>query len=61
MSEFRPQNTRTGGLPHLSFIEKKPEPLGPEPNNLGFGKTGLFIGIKLKIGKNDRSVKYWEE
>ena len=30
MSAFVPRTSRTGGLPHLSFIKRKPEPLGTE-------------------------------
>ena len=30
MSAFRPQTTSTGNLPHLSYILRKPEPLGTE-------------------------------
>ena len=30
MSAWKPQTTKTGGLPHLSFILRKPEPLGTE-------------------------------
>ena len=30
MSAFRPQITKTGDLPHLTYIKRKPEPLGTE-------------------------------
>ena len=30
MSAFRPRMSRFGNLPHLSLIERKPEPLGTE-------------------------------
>jgi hypothetical protein len=30
MSAYRPRTTQYGGLPHLSFIGRKPEPLGTE-------------------------------
>ena len=30
MSAFKPQTTATGNLPHLSFVKRKPEPLGTE-------------------------------
>lgn len=30
MSAFRPRTTATGGLPNISFIQRKPEPLGVE-------------------------------
>ena len=30
MSAYRPRTTKTGNLPHLSNIKRKPEPLGRE-------------------------------
>ena len=30
MSAFIPRTSKTGGLPHLSYIKQKPEPLGTE-------------------------------
>ena len=30
MSSFVPWTTKTGGLPNISFIQRKPEPLGTE-------------------------------
>jgi hypothetical protein len=28
MSAFRPRTTKLGGLPNISFVMRKPEPLG---------------------------------
>ena len=30
MSAWGPQTTTTGGLPNISFVQRKPEPLGIE-------------------------------
>ena len=38
MSAFRPQTTKTGGLPNISYIFRKPEDLGSE-----FKCTGTYI------------------
>ena len=35
--------TKTGGVPQLSFIESKPEPLGTGYNNLAYRKTGIIF------------------
>jgi hypothetical protein len=40
MSSFVPQTTALGGLPHLSYIHRKPKPLGTEGKVTGCGETG---------------------
>jgi hypothetical protein len=40
MSAWCPQTTPTGGLPHLSFILRKPEPLGTEFKTIACTVTG---------------------
>ena len=35
MSAYRPQTTKTGGLPHISYILRKPEDLGTEFKSTG--------------------------
>jgi hypothetical protein len=40
MSAWCPQTTKTGGLPHLSFILQKPEPLGTEFKTIACSVTG---------------------
>jgi hypothetical protein len=40
MSAFRPRTTPKGGLPHLSFILRKPEPLGTEFKVIACAVTG---------------------
>ena len=40
ISAWRPQSTPKGGLPHLSFIMRKPEPLGTEFKSLVCSITG---------------------
>jgi hypothetical protein len=39
MLALRTRTTKRGGLPHLSFILRKPEPLGTEFKNTCFGRT----------------------
>jgi hypothetical protein len=40
MSAFRPRTSKAGGLPHLSFILRKPEPLGTEFKVIACEATG---------------------
>jgi hypothetical protein len=45
MSAFRPRTSKTGGLPHLSFILRKPEPLGTEFKTIACAATGKFLRL----------------
>jgi hypothetical protein len=40
MSSFVPQTTALGGLPNLSFVFRKPKPLGTEGKVTGCSETG---------------------
>ena len=45
MSAIRFRTTAKGNLPHLSYILRKPEPLGTEFNTVAFSVTGALISI----------------
>ena len=51
MSAWCPQTTKTGGLPNISFVERKPEPLGTEFKNVCCGITGIMLGLEIQRGK----------
>ena len=51
MSSLRPRQTPTGGLPYLSFILRKPKPLGTEFKVLCDASTGVFLVIEIQEGK----------
>jgi hypothetical protein len=51
MSAFRPQTTKTGNLPHLSKIDRKPEDLGTELKATADCATGLCIFLEIQKGK----------
>jgi hypothetical protein len=51
MSAFRPRTTKKGGLPHISFISRKPEPLGTEFKVVCCSVTGIFLFIEVQEGK----------
>jgi hypothetical protein len=40
MSAWRPRKNKTGGLPNISFILRKPEPLGTEFKTMACSETG---------------------
>jgi hypothetical protein len=51
MCAWRPRTTKKGGLPHISFIMRKPEPLGTEFKVVCCAVTGIFLGIEIQEGK----------
>ena len=63
MSAFRPRTTKTGGLPNISFIIRKPEPLGTEFKDTACKKVrGAIKHLELQRGKMGmRSKEYCAE
>jgi hypothetical protein len=57
MSAYRPQTTKTGGLPHISFIMRKPEDLGTELKVVADTESTLFIGLEIQEGKHPMRAK----
>ena len=45
------RTTKTGGLPNLSFVTRKPEPLGTEFKNIVDGMTGAMLWLEIQEGK----------
>jgi len=43
MSAFKPQSTKTGGLPNISFVQRKPRPLGTEFKDIADAVTGECV------------------
>ena len=60
MSAFIPRTTKTGGLPNLSFIARKPEPLGTELKVVADGLTGKFIWMEIQEGKERMQSKQFQ-
>ena len=48
MSAFRPRTTKTGNLPFLSYVLRKPEPLGSEFKTLAVIQIGKCFIVKIK-------------
>lgn len=58
MSAFRPQTTKTGNLPNISFILRKPEPLGTELKTVASkGSNGPIIWAEVQEGKTGMKNK----
>ena len=49
MSALRPRTTQTGGLPNISYIERKPKPLGTQFKNFASVIVVLFNNLKLIV------------
>ena len=45
------------GMPHLSFVKRKPEPLGAEVKNLCDGLSGVMLYLELQEGKTRMANK----
>ena len=45
------------GMPHLSFVKRKPEPLGAEVKNLCDGVSGVMLHLEIQEGKTRMAAK----
>ena len=62
MSAFRPRTTKTGGLPNLTWMIRKPEPLGTEFKTVCCSITGVMIFMEIQRGKDGmKEIKYNRE
>ena len=62
MSAFKPRTTATGNLPHLSNIQRKPEPLGTEFKATMCATTNVLLFLEIQKGKLPmRQAKYTDE
>lgn len=51
MSSYLPQTEKTGDLPHLSKVDRKPKPIGIEKKNCLDGKHEVMLGLEIQKGK----------
>jgi hypothetical protein len=62
MSSFRPRTTASADCPHLSYILRKPEPLGVELKVVSCGMTGIMLHLEIQKGKGPMAdTKYTSE
>ncbi len=51
MSPFRPRTLKTGNLPHISYLIRKPQPLGTEFKCAACTVTGCMLALECQEGK----------
>ena len=51
------RTTKSGGLPNLSYIKRKPEPLGTKFKVANDGLSGMMAWIKIQEGKERMTRK----
>ena len=51
MSAYQPQTLKTGNLPHLSCIMRKPEPLGTEFKVCADTVTHVILHLEIQKGR----------
>ena len=51
MSAWRPRTSKCGGLPHISYVIRKPEPLGIEFKAAADPATGIMLALEIQEGK----------
>jgi hypothetical protein len=57
MSVFQPRLDKLGGLPNISFIKRKPKPLGTEFKTICETETGVMKFMEVQEGKEAMRVK----
>ena len=50
MSPFRPRTTATGGLDHISFVDRKSKPVGTEFKCVCDGRSGVMLYLEIQKG-----------
>ena len=50
MSAWRPRKTKTGGLPNLTYVRRKPEPLGSEFKVASCSRSKVFLNLEIQRG-----------
>lgn len=57
MIAWEPRTTKTGGLPNISFIKRKPSPLGTELKSVADGRHGVMLFLEIQEGKTAMRTK----
>ncbi|CAB9498059.1 unknown protein [Seminavis robusta] len=57
MSAWCPRTTKFGGLPHISWICRKPEPLGTEFKTVACSSTGIILHCEIQEGEKAMKAK----
>jgi hypothetical protein len=59
MSAWHPRTTALGGLPNISYIIRKPEPLGTEFKTTACPITGCMLHMEIQRGKEKMKEKQY--
>ena len=51
MSALHPRTLKNGFLPNISYIIRKPKPLGTEFKTVCYPSTGIIIRLEIQRGK----------
>lgn len=51
MSAWKPRASRLGGLPNISFIARKPKPLGTEFKSIADGLSRVMLHLEIQMGR----------
>ena len=54
------RTTKTGELPNISYVKRKPEPLGTEVKNIVDGISGSMLWIEIQEGKERMKNKEFQ-
>ena len=62
MSAWRPRKTKLGGLPNITHIARKPEPLGTEKKCTACSSCKVMLHMEIQRGKDEmKKEKYNRE
>ena len=61
MSAYAPQTEKTGNIPHLSYVFRKPKPLGTEAKDTLCTETECILALSLCRAKNDTQATEFDE
>jgi hypothetical protein len=60
VSGWKPQKNKLGGLPNVSFICRKPAPLGTEFKDTADGKTSIMLFLEIQRGRFEMPIRHPE-
>ena len=62
MSQWAPRTSAYGGLPTISFVKRKPRPLGTELKDVVDGVHRVLLFLEIQEGKEQmKTKKYFSE
>ena len=61
MSPFRPRTTADGGFARISFIDRKPKPMGTEFKCVADGHHGLMLYLEIQEGAAAMALKRYRD